>query len=321
MLKYGSIWHRYKKYIDDGVDILDGVWDDFDYKKYYATNESLSTNYQVRNYTGGTIDFYGFKSDPFSIGSMDSINTGFYPKLINDFYWYFKQNDLFTGYTQTEFDDLYNQNKLRIGLNTNASYYMGVGGDPNNITRSIMVNPFFQYLTFDKDPLINKNYKTYLLIPSNGGININQTVLECFNSASKLTIEVKDNPAVYNGSVRSLWGASQYGYFDNTQITKPAYYQYVNFSDQKKSPSYIEDIFAVFKPELLDLFENAFLGFCKRNPIQSEILILQKEQNNPTHTDTNKISNVKQRRLFDQIKNIFLVKDNDVRLINQQNQQ
>jgi hypothetical protein len=319
MLKYGSIWHRYKKYIDDGVDILDGVWNDFNYKKYYATNESLSTNYKIRNYTGGTIDFYGFKSDPFNSGSMDLINTGFYPKLINDFYWYFTKKDLFTGYTQTEFDDLYTQNKLKIGLNTSASYYMGLGGDPNNLTRSIRVNPFFQYLTFDKDPLIDKNYKTHLLIPSNGGININQTVLECFNNTN-ITIEVKDNPAVYNGSVRSLWGASQYGYFDNTQITKPAYNQYVNFSNKTFLPPSIEDIFAVFKPELLDQFEKAFLGFSKREPTQADILILDKEQTSPSYTSTNKITNVKQRRLFDQIKNIFLVKNNDVNLINQQNQ-
>ena len=32
VLKYGSIWYRYKKYVEEGVDILDNVWSDFDYK-------------------------------------------------------------------------------------------------------------------------------------------------------------------------------------------------------------------------------------------------------------------------------------------------
>ena len=320
MLKYGSIWYRYKKFIDDGVDILDDVWKDFDYKKYYATNESLSTNYTVRDYTGGTLDFYGFKSDPLTVGTMDSINTGFYPKLINDFYWYFTNDDLFTNYDQSEFDTLSADGLLKIGTNTNAGHFMGLGGDNNNLNRSIKISPFFQYLTFDKNPTVDKNYKTHLLIPSNGGINLNQTVLECFNSTNKLTIEVVDNPAVYNGSVRPLWGAAQYGYFDNNQITKPQYDEYLYFGEETKRPKYIEDIFAVFNPTVLDLFESAFLGFCKKNPTEKDILILKKEQVSPSYTSTNKISNVKQRRLFDQIKNIFLVKSNDVNLINQQNQ-
>lgn len=321
MLKYGSIWYRYKKYIDEGVDILDDVWKDFDYKKNYATNESLTTKYTARNYTGGTLDFKAFEILlQQNLGGTEIYNTGFYPKLINDFYWYFTNNDLFTNYDQAEFDNLYTENKLKIGTNTNAGYFMNFGGDPNNQNRSIIIRPFFQYATFDKDPLIDKNYKTHLLIPSNGGININQAVLECFSNTNKLTIEVVDNPAVYNGSVRTLWGASQYGYFDNTQISKPAYNEYLYFDTDLPRPKFIEDIFAVFNPTTLDLFESAFLGFCKKDPTEKDILILKNEQTSPTYTSTNKISNIKQRRLFDQIKNIFLVRDNDVNLLNQQNQ-
>ena len=320
VLKYGSIWHRYKKYIDSGVDILDGVWTDFDYKKYYSDDQLLTTGYKIKNYTGGTIDFYGYKNSPLTIGSMDSINTGFYPKLLNDFYWYFTKENLFSGYTQTEFDDLYSKKILKIGTNTSAGFNMVLGGDINDLNRSIKINPFFQYITFDKNPTIDKNYKLHLLVPSNGGIGINQTVLECFNETNNLKIEVKDNNAMYNGSVRSLWGASQYGYFDNDLIVKPNYNQYVNFNGQTFLPSTIEDIFAVFKPEILDKFESTFLGFCNPNPTDKDILVLEKEQTSPSYTNTNKIKNIKQRRLFDQIKNIFLVKNNDVNLINQQNQ-
>ena len=42
VLKYGSIWHRYKTYIDKNVDILDDVWVNFDYKK---NNTSLNIEF------------------------------------------------------------------------------------------------------------------------------------------------------------------------------------------------------------------------------------------------------------------------------------
>jgi hypothetical protein len=319
ILKFGSIWYRYKKYLDENVDILDDVWKNFDYNQYYDPfNNSLTTNFQIKNYTGGTIDFRGYKSQAFNTTQVsETFNTGFYPKMINDLHWYFTKKDLFTNYNITEFEDLYNQNKLKVGLNTEASYIMNLSGDPNNLNRSIIINPFFQYLTFDKDPLIDANYKSYLLIPSNGGSIFNQTVFECFNNEDKLNLEVKDNPAMYNGSVRTLWGAPQYGYFDNDLVTKPKYNEYLDFTTDKIK--YIEDIFAVFKPEILDLFEKAFLGFCKPNPTAEDIFILENEIKSPSYTSTNKIKNIEERTLFNQIKKIFLVRDNYVQLFNQQN--
>jgi hypothetical protein len=41
ILKYGSIWHRYKNYIKAGEDFLDEVWKDFDYKANYNANENF----------------------------------------------------------------------------------------------------------------------------------------------------------------------------------------------------------------------------------------------------------------------------------------
>jgi len=290
VLKYGSIWHRYKKYIDENVDILDDVWKDFDYKKYFDPFiNNLSTNFKIKNYTGGTIDVSGFKTEP-TLNSeyIETFNTGFYPKLINDFYRYFTKKDLFTNYNLDEFEKLYNENKLKIGLNTTASYFMPLSGDTNDNNRQIIINPFFQYMTFENDPLIDANNKLYLLIPSNGGTPFNQTVFECFNINNKITIDVKNNPAMYNGSVRSVWGASQYGYFDNNTVKKPNYNEYVDLSNSTFKSKYVEDIFSVFKPEILDLFEKAFLGFCKPNPTSEDIFFLENEVKSPTYTSTNK---------------------------------
>lgn len=321
VLKFGSVWHRYKNYVETQKDILDDVWENFNYQKYYDPFlNNLQTQFKIKNYTGGSIDFKALdlKVEPFT-GYMDILNTGFYPKLINDFYWFFTKKDLFTTYNQTEFDNLYNEGKLKIGSNTNASYFMNFSGDPNDNARAIIIKPYFQYVTFDKDPLIDKSYKTHLLIPSNGGIKINQTVFECFDVNDKLKIEVINNPAMYNGSVRSFWGAPQFGYYDNDLIKKPEYNEYLNFGKELMSKT-VEDMFSIFKPEILDFFEKVFLGFCEPNPTANDILFLEKEQTSPTYTSTNKIKNIKERRLFDQIKNIFLVRDNDVELVNQENQ-
>ena len=48
VLKYGSIWYRYKNWIENGVDILTDVWKDTDYIYNYDPFYSASTTqYQV----------------------------------------------------------------------------------------------------------------------------------------------------------------------------------------------------------------------------------------------------------------------------------
>jgi hypothetical protein len=85
VLKYGSIWHRYKTWVDTGVDILDNVWKDFNYSyNYDPTNSATTKVYDVvingvnksivlqENVTNGT-------------DTQTNINLGFYPKLIDDY--------------------------------------------------------------------------------------------------------------------------------------------------------------------------------------------------------------------------------------------
>ena len=43
VLKYGSIWHRYKTFQQKGVDILDDIWKDTDYIKNYDPFFSATT--------------------------------------------------------------------------------------------------------------------------------------------------------------------------------------------------------------------------------------------------------------------------------------
>jgi hypothetical protein len=97
----------------------------------------------------------------------------------------------------------------------------------------------------------------YYIIPS-FGVNLNQTKFECLNKETQATtvVNLTSNPSMYNGSVRTLWSAPNYGYFNSDEIKKPLYNEYITYIPAKDavSPmllnsisgySKIEEIFAV----------------------------------------------------------------------------
>ena len=313
LLKFGSVWHRYKKYEEEGIDILDDVWKDFDYKKYYdPSGGDLNREYNIVNYTGGTESFRAYKNEvDTNSKTTDVFNYGMYPKLINDFHYFFTKKDLFNTYDQTEFEDLYNKGKLKIGLNTDARKLTNSGIDINNPNRSIINNSYYQYLIFDKDPIINTANKVFFPVPSCGGIPLNQANYECFNSLNKLTIEMKDNPSVYNGTVRSFWGAPQFGYFDNNSVTKPKHTEFLGNIENFYFD--IQTLFACFDKKTLDKFESAFLAFCKPNPTYTDLNTIEKE------TTLYKRASAEYKQLFFVLKKMFTLRGDELNITNQQN--
>ena len=85
ILKIGSIWHRYKEYVENGVDILDTSWTNFNSSLNFDPPSSDPT----RNYglilNGAPFDIVLQKDTVFGAETSSLINTGFYPKIINDF--------------------------------------------------------------------------------------------------------------------------------------------------------------------------------------------------------------------------------------------
>mgnify|MGYP000114589889 CR=1 FL=1 len=81
VLKMGSIWYRYKTYKTTGVDFLDSAWTNFDYKGNFDPVASSDT----KTYK---FEFDGFKEITLqnTTSSLNpKIQSGFYPKVINDF--------------------------------------------------------------------------------------------------------------------------------------------------------------------------------------------------------------------------------------------
>jgi hypothetical protein len=53
-----------------------------------------------------------------------------------------------------------------------------------------------------------------------GGIPFDQSIYECFNLNNIMTEEIYNNTSVFNGTARSIWGISNFGYYNNDLIKK-----------------------------------------------------------------------------------------------------
>ena len=269
ILKIGSVYHRYKKYIETNVDILDSVWKDFDYKKAYdPTNSNVNTTYNLKLNADA-------QRSSFSLDSTNYLNIGFYPEVYNAFYKIFTGYDLFTnGDVNGVTDTFYNSFKIvstRPGTTVNGP-----------------INSYYSYISVQNDltPFFgSENLNKKLLLPSAGYIPFQQTYYELTSSDSKTFTksEVINQQPMYNGSVKFYWSAPTYGWFDNGQVRKPNYDEYLKFVRTEQSDkqtefdlasqySKIEDLFGVFTKEQLDFFESEFLEFCKENSSSSIFL-------------------------------------------------
>ena len=279
IVKYGSIWHRYKTYVKTETDILDGIWESIDEDSLFDPVTSLkTTTYEVPLGTGSTeisLDSTNFLGN----GNITQrVNVGFYPQIVNDINYLYNYPNIITGYTKTDFEN-YNDgntplggNGLKIQPNTNSNiiYPFGkINGDPTKIL-TILNN----YVYYD-DPTLNESTSTKKVIcyPSAGGGDFNQYRFEVENSSGYVKQPLRQQ--LYDGSVKSLWGVSHYGYFDASLIKRPDYYEYIKTIDtnKEKQESFnllgqydyatIEELFAVFNEDTMDMFEKVFLDFCK----------------------------------------------------------
>jgi len=320
VLKYGSIWHRYKNYVNNKVDILDDVWKDFDYKNAYDPISGNSyTPYTILNYSGNPqqITLQGFNfigTFPNISGIMNIFNTGFYPQVVNSVEYYLNGKDLFTGYTATDFSDVYKNKGFRIGFtNKSASNFPDVDTQSGFTTSLIKTNAY----VYRVDTSTQAPGKKIIAYPSMGGVPFDQAIYECLDENNNMTKNLVDNNAMFNGTVRTLWGVSNFGYFDTTLIKKPKPTEYIkviktntdtqndfDLTNNQSSYSSIEEIFNLFDVDLLDKMEAKFLTFCNPNPSANDLL-LNDENIKTTYTSTGGLTNANLKLLKNQIGSIF----------------
>lgn len=290
--KYGAIWHRYKRFKNENVDILDDVWQDFDYVNAYdPDNGDITKKYKFNNYDGEDVEIQQFdtyttqaeidlgdnyinQQQYFDTITFDvtTIQNGFYPKVINDTYFYLTKTDLFSAYTSSEIQKAQTEKNLKIG---NTSEGTIINTEPD---LEFKMNSWTQFLEVKGNTDFQENLEDkVMIVPSFGHVKFNQVKYECFNTNGVSTQNLTTNNSIYNGGVRSLWGSSNYGYFSNDYVDKPSPEEYIKYIDpntNNKQPfnmgnsttvkySSIEDIFGVFTKDMLDNFEQVFLNFCE----------------------------------------------------------
>jgi len=336
VLKYGSIWHRYKKWIENGEDILSDtdVWKNINYTDLYDPETGLTDKeYFYINFTGGTNSLVLQKQVNYPAPQANKVNqffnVGFYPKAINNLYYYFSKEDLFNDYTPGSVTGVCINKNLVIGNNKSASLFLPLSADTTNPNRSFSLNNFYQYMDITNNGDFNGYDDSYLLFPSFGGLPFNQAIFECLNNNNNVTKELLNNTSFYNGSIRTFWSAANFGYFDHSLVKKPTPEEYLkvinpnsqtqssfNIIDTTSTYSSIEEIFSVFSPDILDSFERKFLEFCDPNTTP-ESLILEGEIYKTTYTNASKINNIDQKILKNQMKGLFFVNKLDLDLTNE----
>ena len=267
ILKMGSIWYRYKKYIENKEDILTSIWKDFDYKTNYDPITSAATKTYNFKYGGNPAD------RNFTLLG-DNIKSGFYPQVINNFYKIFTDTDLFVDSSDTL---TYNLSKTTV-LFGETLIVNQTNTKPNKLEGPI--SSYYSYLNIIQQypNYFGTQYQGYVcLFPSAGVQPFQQSYYELKpeSNLSPITVsEIGTSKPMYNGSVKTIWNAPNYGWFDNTKVKKPTpleYLKYVktgtteNQSDFDITSIYssIEDLFGVFSKDQLDSFETEFKEFCK----------------------------------------------------------
>jgi len=271
ILRYGSIWHRYKEYIKNGSDILSPIWTNFDRNfNYDPINSSPQKLYTLT--INGIQKKIRLQADTI-VGNqtLTDINVGFYPKLINDFSSFFKGTPLFDDYSDATIQSKIDNEFFITDGFPNANLTAQNGVDENNPNRSIYISSWSSFLKV--------NSTLGFVLPS-VGLNSNQFLIENFSYTDpiqpRMVNEVNNNSTLYDGSVRLAWASPNYGYFDNSKLLIPPPTKYMkkiftDFSAKQENFSIsgdddysdISELFSVFNKDILDSFEREFLNFSK----------------------------------------------------------
>jgi hypothetical protein len=295
IIKYGSIWYRYKKQVNDGIDILDGVWRNFDFSSNYdPTTSSTTRSYNTNVFVNGSrsASTITLQDTTTNVVTLTNISTGFYPKLINDFTYFTTGFDLLTGYTDSDYvgTTCGNQLEIRNNVDNNVNQPYNDGG-----LKFLNYKPYAISFDINNNTSFPKKYQQSILVYPSFGSPVNEVSSFLFtennlNSYSNLNQynQVENNPSIYNATTNFIWGSGPFGYFSSAAFTKPDYYEYIKKvrSDVNKQNAFsfetdfeytrIDEIFATFSKEVLDEFETMFLDFCRsknnfQNPYISDI--------------------------------------------------
>jgi len=222
MLKWGSIYHRYKKYINDGIDIIGGITDRIDGELFFDNNNGLTFN-TILDINTGIVK---------TVNITDQSDIGFHPYYETVFH------QIANGYGFLNIDsqvDNYSEG-LSSGL---VKLHNGSAIGMNTWTSLVDQSKF------------DTNDQRYVLLPTNGvnmiiGDDFTLSEQENFRILWSIGTDYTDN-IDYTG----------YTFPTYKEYLKTTTNEFSLSTNYKK----VIDLIATFKPEILESFELAFLDF------------------------------------------------------------
>ena len=226
ILKWGSIYHRYKTMINDGVDILSGTLD-----STFVTQPIDGSNFFNNQQTGTAFETFTVGSD--SVTYTDSENVGMSPfyqgiyhQIVNDYNHY----DIQSG--DTSFAP-----KVASG----------------HIKTRKRKNIFNHWTVFTDNSKYDATEKNYTLLPCDGDTKKISVSGETYNFAEQYSFRAAwwmDNKVTQS--------------FDGKTLNSPDdYMRGLNTGEFSYDTSYrkVIDLIATFQPKVLETFEDMFIDF------------------------------------------------------------
>lgn len=237
LLKWGSIYHRYKRHINDNVDILDG----------FLTTGNQTTYFDGKRFFDGNLTGYTFTTfTPSGVTVTYSGNTdigihpyydAIYHEIINNY------NHYVVSSGNTSYDSNVNLGYIKVRQRTNLT------GKRN-------------WTSFVDNSKFDSNDLRYTLLPCDGDnrLNVSGTTNEFFIREQLNERVVWSDNNTYD-SEYILSGLTYPSYSQYNRTFGTTNYDFGIDSDYKK----IIDLVGTFSPKILDEMESMFIEFANKS--------------------------------------------------------
>ena len=234
VLKWGALYHRYKRHILEGVDILSGITEPINTKLFYDLNLD-------RTYTLPFTGRQGTTSINIYRGANTNSQYGFFPyyhsifhQIANDYTFY----NPFVTTGNTMYTEMVDKGVVKP--------IFKIGGD-GGWSWSVMV---------DNSKFDSKDQR-YTLLPGSGHIYSNMsTTGYSRNEQDNFKTYWTNYDQIYMGNESPLYSGETFNPSTQYMVSKKNWLPTLSSNNRK-----IIDLIATFKPEILDQFEDMFLEF------------------------------------------------------------
>ena len=309
MLKWGSIYHRYKRKIIEGVDILTGFTtsnsstittpiNGLEFFTGITTTTYTGTTYTTFTVNGTNLNYSGNSTTDTEIGIHPYYENVFH-NIVNDyqFYDYTLGN---TSFSATTTNGNYNTRKRKQldGINYWTSYV-----DNSKYNSS---STYYTLLPCDganKKEFLNSYNNFYVDLINNVEID---TIDFKQGEQSNFRIIWYDDESTYGQSFSGLTGNTYGQYMSSFNTDNRTFDKQFSFDGTYRK---VIDLIATFSPDILDMFESYFIEFAsERRPVEVE------RKSFPTYVDNilGFSHSVKQDNFQNLLKSLVIINKSDI---------